>query len=129
MFVQVLFWVMPLLFLGRRDQCFRIIALQQQLDVYERQWGGKRLRLTDEDRRFWVMLRRSWPGWRDALMIVKPGPVVAAAAEYPARSASAAGRAGPALAPTPPTNSLPASLLSWELSPPLQLICSLYTSS
>jgi len=76
MFVQVLFWLVPLLFLSRRDQCFRIIALQQQLDVYERQRGGKRLRLTDEDRRFWVVLRRSWPGWRDALTIVKPATVV-----------------------------------------------------
>jgi len=28
MFVQVLFWLVPLLFLSRRDQCFRIIALQ-----------------------------------------------------------------------------------------------------
>ena len=47
MFVQVLFWLVPLLFRSRRDQCFRIIALQQQLDVYERQRGGKRLQLTD----------------------------------------------------------------------------------
>ena len=26
MFVQVLFWLVPLLFLSRRDQCFRIIV-------------------------------------------------------------------------------------------------------
>jgi hypothetical protein len=77
MFVQLLFWLVPLLFLGRRDQCFRIIALQQQLEVYQRQQGGKRLQLTDEDRRFWVMLRRRWSGWREALVIVKPETVVA----------------------------------------------------
>ena len=76
MFVQVLFWLVPLLFLSRRDQCFRIIALQQQLDVYERQQGRRRLLLTEADRRFWVMLRRRWPRWRDALVIVKPATVV-----------------------------------------------------
>jgi len=76
MFVQMLFWVIPLLFLSRRDQCFRVIALQQQLEVYQRQQGKRRLRLTDADRRFWVMLRRRWPRWRDALVIVKPETVV-----------------------------------------------------
>lgn len=45
MFVQMVFWLIPLLFLSRRAQCFRIIALQHQLDVYQRQRGGKRLRL------------------------------------------------------------------------------------
>ena len=77
MFVQMLFWIIPLLFLSRRDQCFRIVALEQQLAVYQRQQGGKRLQLTDEDRRFWVMLRRRWPQWREALVIVKPETVVA----------------------------------------------------
>ena len=77
MFVQLLFWLVPLLFLGRRDQCFRIIALQQQLEVYQRQQSGRRLQLTDADRRFWVMLRRRWPRWREALVIVKPETVVA----------------------------------------------------
>ena len=76
MFVQMLFWVIPLLFLSRRDQCFRVLALQQQLEVYQRQQGKRRLQLTDEDRRFWVMLRRRWPRWRDALVIVKPETVV-----------------------------------------------------
>jgi putative transposase len=77
MFLQVLLWLAPLLFLGRRDCCLRMLALQQQLEVYQRQQGGKRLQLTDEDRRFWVMLRRRWPRWRDALVIVKPETVVA----------------------------------------------------
>jgi hypothetical protein len=75
--VRVLFWVIPLLFLSRRDQCFRIVALEQQLEVYQRQLGGHRMQLTDEDRRFWVMLRRRWPRSCDALVIVKPRTVVA----------------------------------------------------
>jgi len=55
MFVQMLFWVIPLLFLSRRDQCFRIVALEQQLEVFQRQQGGQRLQLTDADREnpFW----------------------------------------------------------------------------
>jgi putative transposase len=77
MFMQLLFWMVPLLFLGRREQLLRIVALQQQLEVYQRQQNGRRLQLTDEDRRFWVMLRRRWPRWREALVIVKPETVVA----------------------------------------------------
>jgi len=76
MFVQLLLWMVPLLFLGRREQCLRIVALQQQLEVYQRQQNGRRLQLTEEDRRFWVMLRKRWPRWRDALVIVKPETVV-----------------------------------------------------
>jgi transposase InsO family protein len=77
MFVQLLLWMVPLLFLGRRDQCLRVIALQQQLEVYQRQQAGKRLQLTDQDRRFWVMLRKRWPRWRETLVMVKPATVVA----------------------------------------------------
>jgi putative transposase len=77
MFMQLLFWMVPLLFLGRREQLLRIVALQQQLEVYQRQQNGRRLQLTDEDRRFWVMLRKRWPRWREALVIVKPETVVA----------------------------------------------------
>jgi len=76
MFVQMLFWVIPLLFLSRRDQCLRIVALQQQLEVFQRQQGWRRLQLTDADRRFWVMLRHRWPAWKEALVIVKPATVV-----------------------------------------------------
>jgi len=76
MFVQILFWVIPLLFRSRRDQCFRIVALEQQLEVFQRQQGGRRLQLTDADRWFWVMLRGRWSRWREALVIVKPETVV-----------------------------------------------------
>jgi hypothetical protein len=51
-----------------------ILALQQQLAVLK----GKRtrLRLRPIDRLFWVLLSRVWPGWRDALVIVKPETVI-----------------------------------------------------
>ena len=76
MFLQMLFWVISLLLLSRKDQCFRIVALEQQLDVSQRQQGRRRLQLSDADRRFWVMLRHCWPGWKEALVIMKPATVV-----------------------------------------------------
>jgi len=33
MLVKALLWVIPLLFLSRRDQCFRIVVLHHQLNV------------------------------------------------------------------------------------------------
>ncbi len=50
------------------------LALQHQKAVFEGS-PGKRLRLTDWDRRLWVWLSRHWPGWRSALCIVKPETV------------------------------------------------------
>jgi len=46
MFMQLLLCIVPVLFLGRREQLLRIVALQQQLAVYQRQLAGKRLQLT-----------------------------------------------------------------------------------
>jgi hypothetical protein len=76
MFVQLPFWIFPLLFLGRREQCLRIVALQQQLAVYQRQLGGKRLQLADEDRQFWVMLSllRGDETLAGASGLPRPGP-------------------------------------------------------
>lgn len=45
--MQLLLCIVPVLFLGRREQLLRIVALQQQLAVYQRQLAGKRLQLTD----------------------------------------------------------------------------------
>src|SRR6202521_5209635 len=50
------------------------LALRQQLSVLARRHS--RPRLTSVDRFFWVMLRRVWAGWTDALIIVKPDTVV-----------------------------------------------------
>ena len=50
------------------------LALRQQLTVMSRR--DSRPRLTSVDRFFWVMLRRVWTRWTDALIIVKPDTVV-----------------------------------------------------
>ncbi len=46
------------------------LALRQQLIVLHRK--TKRPRLKTKDRVFWLWLARSWSGWRDSLIIVKP---------------------------------------------------------
>ena len=50
------------------------LALRQQLEVLER--SGKRPKLRQRDRIFWVLLSAIWPDWRSALVIVKPETVL-----------------------------------------------------
>jgi putative transposase len=52
-----------------------ILALRHQLHVLERSRSG-RLPLRRSDRLLWVWLSRFWPGWRNAVVIVKPETVV-----------------------------------------------------
>ena len=49
-------------------------ALRQQLSALNRK--NKRPALKKRDRLPWVLLSRIWPGWRDALLIVKPDTVL-----------------------------------------------------
>src|SRR5258708_15429091 len=60
---------------SRRELLLEILALRQQLNVFKA--GHSRLRLSAPDRVFWVVLRRLWPGWKRALVIVQPETVVA----------------------------------------------------
>jgi hypothetical protein len=50
------------------------LALRQQLDVLQR--SGKRPKLRQRDRIFWVLLSAIWPDWRSALIIVKPETIL-----------------------------------------------------
>ena len=50
------------------------IALRHQLAVFTPQ--GKRPRLRDRDRWFWIALKKIWKDWRDALEFVQPETVV-----------------------------------------------------
>ena len=56
---------------GRRDLVFELLALHHQLRVLAR--SNRRLR--SADRLLWLILRRVWPRWRDALMLVQPATV------------------------------------------------------
>ena len=61
-------------FTGRHRLGMEVAALRHQLVVFKRKQPRSRLRACD--RAFWVALRRLWPGWVNALIIVKPDTVV-----------------------------------------------------
>ena len=50
------------------------LALRQQLAVLHQQ--SKRPQLRDRDRLLWILLKRFWPSWPKALVIVQPDNVV-----------------------------------------------------
>ncbi len=52
-----------------------ILALRHQLAVYQRTPRRPRLKLAD--RLLWAWLAKSWAGWREALVFVKPETVIA----------------------------------------------------
>lgn len=62
-------------FRSRYNLSLEILALRQQLGVLKRKNTRPRLRI--RDRVFWILLRRLWPAWTNALIIVKPKTVIA----------------------------------------------------
>ena len=52
-----------------------ILALRHQLAVFQKN-GSRRLRLHRCDRLLWVLLYRSWSGWRRCLAMVQPDTVI-----------------------------------------------------
>ncbi len=61
------------MFCSRRVLLLENLALRQQLAVFKRR---PRPILAATDKLFWVALRRFWPSWKKALIIVKPDTVV-----------------------------------------------------
>src|SRR5437763_11926881 len=61
-------------FRSRRDLLLENLALRQQLVVLKQR--GPRPLVSTSDKLFWVILRRLWPGWRHALILVNPETVV-----------------------------------------------------
>jgi hypothetical protein len=55
----------------RRDLLLETLALRHQLAVLAR--SNRRFRVSD--RWLWLILRRTWPRWRDALVLVQPTTV------------------------------------------------------
>ncbi len=75
MFLLRLIWaVVHALFAKRADLVAENLALRQQLIILHRK--TKRPRLKTKDRVFWLWLARSWDGWRESLIVVKPATVV-----------------------------------------------------
>jgi putative transposase len=73
-FILALFSAIRVFFRSRSDVALEVLALRQQLSVFKRKQPRPALRRFD--RLFWVVLGRFWPGWRNALFIVKPATVV-----------------------------------------------------
>jgi len=61
-------------FRSRNDLVMENLALRQQLASSKQE--QPRPRFTDADLAFWVLLRRLWSKWSDALIIVSPDTVV-----------------------------------------------------
>ena len=59
---------------SRRNLLLENIALRQQLAVLHAK--HPRPHLAMQDRIFWTLLRRIWPGWKTALVLVQPDTVV-----------------------------------------------------
>ena len=75
MFLLRLLWaVVHALFAKKANLVAENLALRQQLIVFRRKVGRPKLRR--RDRIFWLWFARSWDGWRDTLIVVKPATVV-----------------------------------------------------
>jgi hypothetical protein len=61
-------------FRSRRDPLLENLALRQQLAVLRQR--RPQPRLAASDRLFWVVLRRLWCGWKQALILAQPEAVV-----------------------------------------------------
>lgn len=60
--------------ISRHSLAMETVALRQQLAVYKRK--QPRAKLNQFDRLFWVIVRRVWSNWSEALVLVKPDTVV-----------------------------------------------------
>ncbi len=73
--VTALFAYLSTLFRSRRSLQFEIVALRHQLNVYQR--TVKRPRIGSGDRVLWSWFARGWSGWRNSLVFVQTGTVIA----------------------------------------------------
>ena len=70
----LLFGAILRVFLTRRMLLLENLALRQQLAALKRRHARPRLAVFDK--LFWVMARRFWSGWKQALIVVNPETVV-----------------------------------------------------
>jgi putative transposase len=73
-FLLSLLAVVSTLFRSRIDNSLEILALRQQIAVLQRR--RRQPPLNQLDRLFWMALRRLWPRWSQALVLVKPATVI-----------------------------------------------------
>src|SRR5271168_62128 len=73
-FVRLSFGMLVRLFRGRQSLLLENLALRQQLVMLKRRHPRPSLGLLDK--LFWVIARRVWSGWKQALLVVTPETVV-----------------------------------------------------
>jgi transposase InsO family protein len=73
-FTTIFLRCIPAFYRSRSKQVVVELALRQQLATFAEK--GRRPRITPVDRGFWVLLSRSWSGWKEILVIVQPETVV-----------------------------------------------------
>ncbi len=69
------FTIIQILFKSKNDLVLETIELRQQLVTYQAT-KEEHKSITDLNRLLLVSLKKSWPKWMDALIIVKPETVV-----------------------------------------------------
>jgi len=72
--LRLLFVLATQILRSRRDLLMENLALRQQIAVLKRRCPQPRFAVSDK--LFWVMLRRLWPGWKRALILIQPETVV-----------------------------------------------------
>src|ERR1700693_4405250 len=72
--IRVLFASILCLFRTHRSLLLENLVLRQQLAVLKRKHPRPRLEVLDK--LFWILARRLWSGWRQALIVVNPETVV-----------------------------------------------------
>src|SRR5438445_6627225 len=72
--IPLLVGAMLRLFRARRRLVLENLDLRQQLTTLKRK--HPRARLSAFDKLFWVLARRFWSGWKQALIVVSPETVV-----------------------------------------------------
>jgi putative transposase len=73
-FLWICFGTLVRFFCSRQSLLLENLALRQQLSVLKRRHPRPRLYVLD--RLFWVLVRRCWSGWKEALLVVTPETVV-----------------------------------------------------
>ena len=77
--LSFLFSFAKTLFKSDLQKDLEILALRSQLAIFQQHLLNhktKKPRLPNSFRRLWVFLSKAYPGWKDALMLVKPETVI-----------------------------------------------------
>jgi putative transposase len=72
--LRLFFGLIHCAFRSRRDLLLENLALRQQLAALNARHPKPKLKIPDK--LFWVILRRLWPDWKRALIVVQPETVI-----------------------------------------------------